>query len=123
MQENKQHQPALIFNPDGTIDPAQLAGMDPEAVARLTSPEFIAEAKKRIQLQMAKDRLQREIDRRARKTGRREDPSRRRTVPFRPAGSIAPDPKRRPEDVSGRQRKRLRRAASRLARAAQKGGR
>lgn len=111
----------LVFNPDGTIDPEQLAGLDPEVVARFTSPDFIAEAKKKIQLQMAKERLQREIDRRAGKTGRREDPSRRRMVPFKAADAVHANPHRRPDGVSGRQRRKLRKLASRVARAVQKG--
>ena len=96
----------LTFNDDGTIDPAQLEGLPADFVERVTSPAFIEEARKRIHLQKAKDRLQREMDRRARKTGRRES---KRTWVYKEVDEQIVRPDRRPPEMSGRQRKRGRR--------------
>jgi hypothetical protein len=107
MDENKEQQVSafdqprqLTFNTDGTIDPAQLEGLDPEAIARFTSPEFVAQAKREIAKQESFRRASAQI---------KAAVNRRHEL-------------RRPSGVSGRQRKLLRKAASRLARAAQKVG-
>ena len=88
----------LVFNTDGTIDPEQLAGLDPEVVARFTSPDFIAQAKREIA---------------------KQESLRRAGAQIRNAAQRAHE-LRRPSGVSGRQRRKLRKLASRVARAAQK---
>jgi hypothetical protein len=101
MNENKKHQEmprGLIFEQDGTISPEQLAGLDPEVAARLTSPDFIAQAKREIARQESLKRAGEQI---------------------RNAAQRAHE-LRRPSGVSGRQRRKLRKLASRVARAAQK---
>ena len=81
----------LVFNPDGTLDLAQLEGMPAEFIERVQSPEFIAHAKQQIEL----------IER-----GRR----------MRAQAHLEAQA-RRPEGVSGRQRVRLRRLVRKIARA------
>ena len=103
MNENKQHQETprgLIFEQDGTISAEQLAGLDPEVVARFTSPDFIAQAKREIA---------------------RQESLRRAGAQIRGA-AIRAHELRRPSGVSGRQRRKLRKLASRVARAAQMKG-
>jgi hypothetical protein len=39
---------SLVFNDDGTLAPEQLAGLPEELKAQVTSPEFIAAARKEI---------------------------------------------------------------------------
>ena len=69
----------LVFNPDGTLDLAQLEGMAAEFIERVQSPEFIAHAKQQIELM--------ERGRRMRAQAHLEAQA------------------RRPEGVSGRQRR------------------
>ena len=40
----------LTFRLDGTIDPAELEGMPEDFVTRVTSPEFVEQARMRIAL-------------------------------------------------------------------------
>ena len=91
----------LSFNMDGTIDPAQLEGLPQDFIDRVNSPEFIADAAKRITAhrmeQLALYRF-------------RENAAKIRAEAARQAQL------RRPKGVSGRQRKRLRRAATKSAR-------
>jgi hypothetical protein len=99
----------LTFNDDGTVDLAQLEGLPEEFIDRVTSPEFQAQARRQIAAQRIKDHLA-SLPPVPVKTGRRES---RRRVPFRPATAVprtAQDIARRPEGLSGRQRKRMRRA-------------
>lgn len=92
----------LTFNLDGTIDPEQLVGFPQEFIDRVNDPEFIADTKKRIDAQRIKDLTVYRFRQRAAEVRR---------------GAQAQAELRRPKGVSGRQRKRLRRAASRIARA------
>jgi len=84
----------LVFNDDGTIDPAQLEGLPEEVRARLTSPEFIARA--RVQIAYAKKQAE----------------LRRQAATVR-ALAAQEHEIRRPSGLSGRQRKRLRKAVRR----------
>ena len=92
----------LTFNLDGTIDPEQLVGFPQEFIDRVNSPEFIAETYKRITAQRKSDLSVHLFRQRAAEVRR---------------GAQAQADLRRPKGVSGRQRKRLRRAASQIARA------
>jgi hypothetical protein len=85
----------LTFNDDGTLDPSQLEGLPQDFIDRVTAPEFVAQARKQIALARAKDLAKAQMEQRA-KDERAEQQAR----------SIL----RRPPGVSGRQRKRLRRA-------------
>ena len=102
MEENTKEQRGLVFNEDGTIDPAQLAGMPQEFIDRVQSPEFIANAKRQIQERRVADYS--------------FDLYRKRVAKIEAAARIE-HAQRRPNGVSGRQRKRLRRLARKLARA------
>ena len=102
MAENKTEQRALTFNEDGTIDPAQLEGMPQEFIDRVTSPEFQAEARRRIKEQRVVDQtraLYRQKKLEILAATRREHAE------------------RRPNGVSGRQRRRLKRLARNMQRA------
>ena len=99
----------LTFNDDGTLDPSQLEGLPQDFIDRVTAPEFVAQARKQIAAKRIADHLASLTaePKPPAPTGRRES---RRMVPFRPIPPGAQDVARRPEGVSGRQRKRLRRA-------------
>ena len=90
----------LTFNLDGSIDPEQLVGLPQDVIDRLTSPEFQKEAAARIDAhrreQVALYRF-RQNAAKIREAAQREHEA------------------RRPTGVSGRQRKRLRRAARKQA--------
>ena len=107
MSENTQEQKALTFNDDGTIDPAQLVGLPQELIDRVTDPEFIARAKEGIERE------------------KRLASFRRGAQQIKAAARQAHE-LRRPNGISGRQRKQLRRVARRAVRAlsgaAQQGG-
>lgn len=107
----------LTFNDDGTIDPEQLVGLDPDFVARITSPEFVAQAKKQIGIQKAKDDLARMTELRKRQTGRREIKRNDPLMCQRADGQHTVSPIRRPKGLSGRQRKRLNRQLRKAAKA------
>ena len=101
--ETNQQKPTdlnLTFNLDGSIDSEQLVGLPQDVIDRLTSPEFKKEAASRIDAhrreQVALYRF-RQNAAKIRQAAQREHES------------------RRPTGVSGRQRKRLRRAARKLA--------
>jgi len=102
MEENTKEQRGLVFNEDGTIDPAQLAGMPQEFIDRVQSPEFIANAKRQIQERRVADHS---LGLYRKKVAKIE------------AAARVEHAQRRPNGVSGRQRKRLRRLARKLARA------
>ena len=91
----------LTFNLDGSIDPALLVGLPQELVDRVTSPEFKKEAEARIR----SHRMQTLAVHRFRE----------RAAEVRAAADLQHQ-LRRPDGVSGRQRKRLKRAARKLAR-------
>lgn len=97
MEETKQEQRSLTFNEDGTIDPDQLVGLDPDLVAKITSPDFIVRAKEGIAADKARVSFL---------AGARQ---------IREAAHAA-HVTRRPVGVSGRQRKRLRKLARLAAR-------
>lgn len=102
----------LMFNDDGTIDPGQLEGLPQEFIDRITDPAFVETARKQIAAKRIAEHLARLPDdpKPRQQTGRREM---RRKVPFTPSHALphgAQDITRRPEGLSGRQRKRLRRA-------------
>jgi len=90
MEETKQEQRALTFNEDGTIDAEQLVGLPQELVDRVTDPEFVARAKEGIEREKARQSFM-------------------RGVQIIKARALAEHQARRPDGVSGRQRKRLRR--------------
>jgi hypothetical protein len=93
----------LVFNRDGTLDEAQLAGLPEEVLARVTAPEFVERARRTI----------REQSRTYERTGRRE--SRLRPAFFHPATKPirhAPRP-----ELSGRQLVKARKLVHRLAKA------
>jgi hypothetical protein len=92
--------PSLTFNPDGTLPANQLEGLPSELVARLTSPEFIEQARQRIAHTMAAERVAAHL----REDGRK----------IRERAQLEHEA-RRPSGVSGRQRKRLRRLARSIA--------
>lgn len=92
----------LTFNLDGTIDPEQLVGFPQEFIDRVTSPDFIAETEKRIDAQRKRDLSVHLF--------------RQRAAEVRAAAHQEHE-LRRPKGVSGRQRKRLRRNARKVARA------
>jgi hypothetical protein len=94
--EKQQEQRALTFNEDGTIDAEQLVGLPQELVDRVTDPEFVARAKEGIQREKARQSFMR---------GAR----------IIKAQAQAEHQARRPDGVSGRQRKRLRRLARKSA--------
>jgi hypothetical protein len=99
----------LTFNDDGTLDAAQLEGLPQDFIDRVTAPEFVAQARKQIAAKRIADHLA-SLPPPKVKTGRRES---RRSVPLKPCLAIprtAQDIARRPAELSGRQRKRLRRA-------------
>jgi hypothetical protein len=98
MEENTQHQRALTFNDDGTIDPAQLEGMSQEFIDNVNSEGFIANARQQIKLAKQRESF-------------------RRGAQFIKAQARAEHEQRRPSGMSGRQRKRLRRAARKMAHA------
>jgi hypothetical protein len=100
MEENIKEQRGLVFNEDGTIDPAQLAGMPQEFIDRVQSPEFIANAKRQIQERRVADYS---LGLYRKKVAKIE------------AAARVEHAQRRPNGVSGRQRKRLRRLARKLA--------
>lgn len=100
MEENTKEQRGLVFNEDGTIDPAQLAGMPQEFIDRVQSPEFIANAKRQIQERRVADYS---LGLYRKKVAKIE------------AAARVEHAQRRPNGVSGRQRKRLRRLARKLA--------
>ena len=86
----------LTFNLDGSIDPAQLDGMPQDFIDRVTSPEF--QRKAAAQIRAAIDRQRTVQDGRAiRAFAQRQHNA------------------RRPDGVSGRQRKKLRRIARKVA--------
>lgn len=85
----------LTFRLDGTIDPAELEGMPEELVKRVTSPEFIEGARKAI----AADIQQK----------KRAEQLRRDGLVIRQLAAQEHEA-RRPSGLSGRQRKRLRKA-------------
>lgn len=91
----------LTFNLDGTIDPEQLVGLSQELIDRVTSPEFQKEAAERIashRRNLLSVHLFKEKAAKVRAAAQAEHES------------------RRPSGISGRQRKRLRRAARKQAR-------
>ena len=90
----------LTINLDGTIDPEQLVGFPQEFIDRVNDPEFIADMKKRIDALRIKDLTVYRFRQRAAEVRR---------------GAQAQAELRRPKGVSGRQRKRLRRAARKVA--------
>ena len=92
----------LTFNLDGTIDSEQLVGFPQEFIDRVTSPEFIAETAQKIAALRRRDLS---IHFFKQKAGEIR------------AAADRQHQSRRPDGVSGRQRKRLRRAARRMARA------
>jgi hypothetical protein len=92
----------LIFNRDGTLDEAQLAGLPEEVRARVTAPEFIERARRTIREQM----------RSYERTGRRE--TKLRPVFFHPAPKRGFRHAPRPE-LSGRQLVKARKLAHRIA--------
>ena len=94
----------LIFNRDGTLDEAQLAGLPEEVRARVTAPEFIERARRAIREQL----------RTYEKTGRRE--SRLRCAFFHPATKKPIRHAPRPE-LSGRQLVKARKLAHRIVKA------
>ena len=96
----------LTFNDDGTLDPSQLEGLPQDFIDRVTAPGFVAQARKQIAAKRIADHLA-SLPVAPQPTGRRES---KRMVPFRPIPPGAQDVARRPEGISGRQRKRLRRA-------------
>jgi hypothetical protein len=100
MEENTKEQRGVVFNEDGTIDPAQLAGMPQEFIDRVQSPEFIANAKRQIQERRVADYS---LGLYRKKVAKIE------------AAARVEHAQRRPNGVSGRQRKRLRRLARKLA--------
>ena len=100
MEENTKEQRGLVFNEDGTIDPAQLAGMPQEFIDRVQSPEFIANAKRQIQERRVADYS---LGLYRKKVAKIE------------AAARVEHAQRRPNGISGRQRKRLRRLARKLA--------
>ena len=89
----------LTFNLDGTIDPEQLIGLPQELIDRVTSPEFQKEAAARITGQRKRDLSVHLF--------------RKRAAEVR-AAAHAQHEARRPSGLSGRQRKRLRRAARKV---------
>ena len=97
MEENTKEQRGVVFNEDGTIDPAQLAGMPQEFIDRVQSPEFIANAKRQIQERRVADYS---LGLYRKKVAKIE------------AAARVEHAQRRPNGVSGRQRKRLRRLAN-----------
>ena len=108
MQENEPKPPSndgrtisLTFNLDGTIDPEQLVGLPTEVIERVTSPEFQREAAVRI------------IAHRRRELSIHLFKKRALEVKI---GAHAEHEARRPTGISGRQRKRLRRMARKVAR-------
>ena len=93
--ENKQEKLALTFNDDGTIDPEQLVGMPQELIDRVTDPEFQVRARQMIASEKARVSFlagARQIRDAAQQIHRA----------------------RRPEGLSGRQRKKLRKLARKL---------
>ena len=96
MTDPVQHQRQLIFNDDGTIDPAQLDGLAPDVVARLTSPDFIATARRQIAVEKAKASF-------ARGAQQIRAQAHRSSI------------ERRPPGISGRQRRMLRKLARKVA--------
>jgi len=95
----------LIFNTDGTIDPAQLEGMPQEFIDRVTSPEFIAQARQNIRQQMRKDQATRDP---------KKEPVRFIPNQAMRGGILRRADNRRPDGLSGRQRVRLRRLQRRF---------
>ena len=98
MEENKPDQRQLIFNDDGTIDPEQLEGMPQEFIDRVTSPEFSQMAAQQIRGAKARASFERGA-KQIKAQARREHVA------------------RRSPGISGRQRRLLRRAARKIARA------
>lgn len=96
MTDPVQHQRQLIFNDDGTIDLAQLEGLAPDVIERLTSPDFIATARSQIAAAKAKASFER---------GAKQI----KAVAHRQSVQ------RRPPGVSGRQRRLLRKLARKVA--------
>ena len=92
----------LVFELDGTIDPAQLEGLSPETRALITSPEFVARAAERIASHRRTLLARKLFEEKAAKI--RAEANRQHEI-------------RRPTGLSGRQRKRLRRAARKAAKA------
>ena len=93
--ENNQEKLALTFNDDGTIDPEQLVGMPQELIDRVTDPEFQVRARQMIASEKARVSFlagARQIRDAAQQIHRA----------------------RRPEGLSGRQRKKLRKLARKL---------
>ena len=86
----------LTFNLDGSIDPAQLEGMPQDFIDRVTGPEFQRQAAAQIRAAMDRQRVV-ESGRAVRALAQRQHNA------------------RRPDGVSGRQRKKLRRTARKLA--------
>ena len=96
----------LVFNRDGTLDEAQLAGLPEEVRARVTAPEFIERARRTI----------REQSRTYEKTGRRE--SRLRCAFFHPVPKKSTPLRHAPRpELSGRQLVKARKLVHRLAKA------
>ena len=96
MTDPVQHQRQLIFNDDGTIDLAQLEGLAPDVIERLTSPDFIATARRQIAVEKAKASF-------ARGAQQIRAQAHRASI------------ERRPPGISGRQRRMLRKLARKVA--------
>jgi hypothetical protein len=94
----------LVFNLDGTIDPSQLEGYPQEVIERLTSPEFIEQAREQISEDLRKKYLEgRE------RTGRRES---RQPVRYIHTGRTV---KHGPAiKLSGRQKRQMRKVIRRM---------
>ena len=90
----------LTFNLDGTIDPEQLVGLPQELIDRVSDPAFQKEAEARIR----SHRMQALAIHRFKE----------RAAGIRKVAEVQHQA-RRPDGVSGRQRKRLRRAARKAA--------
>lgn len=86
----------LIFNDDGTLDPEQLEGLPDEMRARVTSPEFVAMARKQIAAQ--------------RKMEERRESVAKRFTPVKRYGTI----RHAPQGVSRREYRETLRAAKRV---------
>lgn len=89
----------LTFNEDGTLNPEDLEGYSPEAIAEMTSPEFVERARQMI----AEAKLR---DQRLAQLRRDIEATREKAILEREA--------RRPSGISGRQRKRLRRTVRKV---------
>ena len=89
----------LTFNEDGTLNPEDLEGYSPEAIAEMTSPEFIERARQMIAESKLRDKRLAQV---------------RRDIEETRQKAILHQQSRRPSGISGRQRKRLRRIARKV---------